>query len=108
MEVTSRPNLKTEPLPRDEMLALDKAFAEATPAEIAIVLGWLINTRKMLMSLTDEKHENWQAELKRMLDRANRNYRINHSTLKTLVGQLQHTTYVLQEGCHFLNRLRTA
>ena len=90
MEVTSRPNLKFEILPRDDMLALDKAFAEATPAEIAIVLGWLINTRKFLMSLPDNK------------------YRINHNALETLVGRLQHTTFVLQEGCHFMNRFRTA
>ena len=38
MEVTGRPNSKFESLPRDELLALDKAHAEATPAEIAIVL----------------------------------------------------------------------
>ncbi|WP_317202142.1 hypothetical protein [Janthinobacterium sp.] len=108
MEVTSRPCLKFETLPRDEMLAIDKAHAEATPAEVAIVLGWLVNTRKLIMSLPDDKHQGWKAELTAMLDKANQNYRINHKALETLVGRLQHTTFVLQEGCHFLNRLRTA
>ena len=108
MELTSRPNSKNEPLPREEMLALDKAHAEATPAEIAIVLGWLINTRKLLMSLTDEKFENWTTEIQNMLDKANGNYRINLEDLARLLGRLQHTTFVLQEGCHFLNRIRTA
>ncbi|WP_317201517.1 hypothetical protein [Janthinobacterium sp.] len=76
MEVTSRPRLKFEILPRDDMLAIDKAHAEATPAEVAIVLGWLVNTRKLIMSLPDDKHQAWKGELTAMLDKANKNYRI--------------------------------
>ena len=33
-----------EPLPYDILLVLTKLLGEGTPAEICIVLGWLINT----------------------------------------------------------------
>ena len=107
MEVTSRPVTEHEPLPRDDMLALDKAHAEATPAETSIVLGWEINTRKLLMSLPNDKHVRWKADVKSILERADKNFRINYETLAQLTGRLQHTTYALPEGRHFLNRIRT-
>ncbi len=46
LDAVSRPLVtEGESLPRDHMLALDKAMAEGTPAEIQIILGWEINTR---------------------------------------------------------------
>ena len=60
------------------------------------------------MSLPDDKFENWNADITATLERANKNFRVNYDTLSKLLGRLQHTTYVLPEGCHFLNRLRTA
>ena len=108
MEVTSRPNLKFESLPREEMLALEKAIAEATPAERAIVLGWLLDTRNLLLRLPDDKHTNWRADTASVLARAKKNYFISYAIMSSLLGRLQHTTLALQEGCHFLNRIRVA
>jgi hypothetical protein len=44
LDTVSRPVQADEPLPRDAMLAIEKALAEGTPAESQIVLGWLIDT----------------------------------------------------------------
>ena len=46
LDVLGRPLLPDggESLPRDEVLAIDKAIAEGTPAERLIVLGWMIDT----------------------------------------------------------------
>lgn len=43
MEVTSRPIADVKPLTRDAILAINKAQAEATPAQRQILLGWLID-----------------------------------------------------------------
>jgi len=43
-----------ESLPQDEVLAINKAITEGTPAERLIVLGWMINTRRLLISLSTE------------------------------------------------------
>ena len=44
LDTVSQPVQVDEPLLRDAMLAIEKALVEGTPAEIQIVLGWLIDT----------------------------------------------------------------
>ena len=108
LELLSRPLGKNEPLPRDAMLALEKAVAEGTPAEIQIMLGWQIDTRRMLIQLPNDKFENWTSDIRDTLDLAKRGRRIQHKELEALIGRLQHAAVILQEGNHFLNRLRSA
>jgi hypothetical protein len=47
--------LPNDTLMRDDLLALEKAIAEGTPSEWLIVLGWLLNTRRLLISLPLDK-----------------------------------------------------
>jgi len=61
IETLSRPPHKQEPLPRDDMLALEKAVAEGTPNEILIVLGWELNARKLLVILPLYKAQDWSS-----------------------------------------------
>ena len=108
LDAASRPVLPHEPLPRDHMLATDKALAEGTPAEAQIILGWKVDTRRLLMSLPDDKHTAWTQEIRNILRSASQNRRIRHKDLEKLLGRLQHAASILSEGNHFLNRLRTA
>ena len=73
LDRVSRPVQADEPLLRDAMLAMEKALAEGTPAEIQIVLGWLIDMHWLLNSLPPEKFNWWIAELNAVLDTAQRN-----------------------------------
>jgi hypothetical protein len=60
MHVTSRPHAGTsEPILRRAMLSLLKLLAEGAPAEEQIVLGWLLDTRRLLVALPDDKHSAW-------------------------------------------------
>ena len=45
-----------EPFFRREQLSLSKLLAEGTPKEIQMILGWLINTRLLTMSLPNDKY----------------------------------------------------
>ena len=108
LAVVARPHSGVEHLPRDDMLSIEKAIAEGTPAEVLIILGWTIDTRRMLISLPKHKHQAWTKDIRTILDKAPGQNRIPLKDLETLLGRLQHTAAILPEGPHFLNRLRTA
>ena len=97
-----------ELLLQDVMLAIEKALAEGTPAEAQIVLGWLIDTHQLLISLPQEKLNQWIAELNAVLETAQRNGHLRHRDLEPLLGSLQHTANILIEGNHFLNQIHLA
>jgi hypothetical protein len=82
LDAASRPVLPDEPLPRDHMLATDKVLAEGTPAELQIILGWQLNTRRLLMSLPDNKHTAWQRDITGVLRSAECNQRVKHKVLE--------------------------
>ena len=96
LDVLGRPLLPDggESLPRDEVLAIDKAIAEGTPAERLIILGWMIDTRRLLININD------------LL--LSKGCRVKLRTLETMVGRLQHVANTMVQGNHFLGRLRSA
>ena len=84
MHITSRPYAgnTSEPIPRRPILSQPKLVAKGSPAEVQIILGWRIDTRRLLVSLPDDKFEAWVADL-----RSFRNRRTSTRTeIETLVG----------------------
>jgi hypothetical protein len=59
MFVTSRPHAgdTQEPILQRAILSMEKLATEGTPEEIQIVLGWLIDTRRLLVALPQDKFE---------------------------------------------------
>jgi hypothetical protein len=58
--VTTRPNAGDDkPIPRRENISVPKLIAEGTPAEEQIVLGWCINTRRLVLRLPGDKFVAW-------------------------------------------------
>jgi hypothetical protein len=108
LDVIARPNTDHEPLKRDAMLSIDKAQAEGTPTERLTILGWMIDTRKLEISLPDEKFQDWSTELTTIITAAKKGHPIKHKTIEKMLGRLQHAALVLTEGNHFLNRIRSA
>ena len=108
LDVLGRPLLQDngESLPRDEVLAIDKAIAEGTPAERLFVFGWMIDTRRLLISLPDGKFTPWTADINDLL--LSKGCRVKQRTLETMVGRLQHVASIMVQGSHFLGRLRSA
>ena len=57
MHVTSRPHAEDKKsILRRAILSMLKLLAEGSPAEQHIVLGWLLDTRRLLVSLPDDKY----------------------------------------------------
>ena len=100
--VTSRPHGgDAEPVPRRSILSGPKLAAEGTPAEVQIVLGWALNTRRLLLALPYDKFVAWSSDLAKVI----RDKRATLEDLMTLVGRLNHAAHVIPLARHFLSRL---
>jgi hypothetical protein len=91
----------------DVLLSLEKAEAEGTPNEVLIVLGWLLDTRRLLISLPQDKFITWTNDLKAIINplRESKGF-ISGKTLESIEGPFQHVATVIPLAGHFLNRVR--
>ena len=106
MQITSRPHSGNteEPIPRRPILSQSKLEAEGSPAEVQIVLGWQIDTRRLLVSLPDDKFKAWSSDLHGI----SRGKHCSRKEVETLVGRPNHTAAVIPDARHFLSRIRAA
>ena len=49
------------------MEAEAKLAAEASPEEVKLILGWLMNFRELIVSLPDNKYIAWSADIGNIL-----------------------------------------
>jgi hypothetical protein len=63
IHAVSRPVAVCEPIPRNKLTAEKKAIAESLLEEVKTTLGWLLDTRRLLISLTIEKYSAWAATI---------------------------------------------
>ena len=98
MHVSMRLLAKDEQVPRKETLSLNKLLLEGTPSELMIVLGWLIDTRRLLLWLPQDKFDRWRKELRNLLA----DPKISKIALKSLIGKLVHAAYVILISSFFI------
>jgi hypothetical protein len=91
-------------LPRVDIISDKKLKAEGTFEEIKTALGWVINTRSLLISLPTDKHLKWSEEIQKMIN----SKRASHSQLESTIGRLNHVAGIIPMFRHFLGRLRHA
>jgi hypothetical protein len=103
IHVTSRPHAgDAEPVKRRDIVSNPKLVAEGGPAEDQIVLGWILNTRTLLVILPSDKFEAWVSDLKVIIAERKSTF----GQLETTVGRLNHAAYIIPLSRHFLNRIR--
>ena len=93
-----------ESLPLHEVLAIDKAIAKGTLAERLIVLGWMIDTRRLLISPCNDKCIACTAGINNLVLLSKARH-VKQQILETMVGRLQHVANIMVQGNHFLGRL---
>jgi hypothetical protein len=104
IHLTSRPHAgPAEPIQRRGLLSDLKLIAEGTPEEIQIVLGWSMDTRRLLLSLPTDKFDAWMQDITKI----STSRKTSFGDLETTVGRLNHAAYVIPLSRHFLNRLRS-
>ena len=77
-----------ESLPRDALLGVSKFLAEARASESKVILGWVVITRSMMVSLPQDKHRAWTDEIRTLMSRPGR--RTTAKELESTIGRLIH------------------
>jgi hypothetical protein len=108
IDVLGRPTHSDDPLPRDPIIAEKKVKAEGTPTEVLTVLGWTIDTRRMLIMLPMEKADNWDADLKQLIMDGDGGKEIARKRLETIQGRNNHVAKIVPGGLHFQSRMYEA
>jgi hypothetical protein len=96
------PNSNSVALTRDNIVSIDKLHAEAGLSEIKTLLGWEIDTRRLLVKLTKEKHHSWTKEIHDIISAKGLT---SKKILESIIGRLNHTASVIPITRHFLSRL---
>ncbi len=101
--ISMRPHAgEDKPIPQREPLNPEKMEAKGVPREIQIVLGWLINTRLLILCLPDYKYTGYSDDIQRILQAK----QVTRKELESILGKLIHASYVIPLARHFLSRLR--
>jgi len=100
----SRPLSSEEVIPRKDIISLKKLRAEGQLSESKTILGWLINTRTLTISLPEIKASVWYQEIEAIIEEG----RVHYKRLESLLGRLNHIAYILSPMRHFMGRLYKA
>jgi hypothetical protein len=96
------PKHPNEPIPQEEMEARNKLEVEAGLEEQKTILGWLVDTRRLLLSLPNNKFVAWTAILNKVLERGT----IMAKEMESIIGHLGHLGMAIHTIYHFMSRLR--
>ena len=89
-------------LKRDNLIADDKNDAEGAPEERKICLGWLLDTRKLTVSLPTHKYKAWSTQITDMLDQKT----VSEKLLASVLGRLENVATIIVMMGHFLSNIR--
>ena len=105
VQAMSRPHAgsELEPVPRRPLLGPEKLEAEGRSSERQIVLGWEIQTRAFLVALPFDKHKAWMEDLGRLVLTG----QATQQETESMIGRLNHASFLIPLSRHFLNEIRT-
>ena len=72
--------------------------------ETKVVLGWLLNSHTLTISLPLDKHKRWVNELKLLISAS----KVSQKALESSLGRLNHVAGIYPSMRHFLGRLYNA
>ncbi len=98
----SRPLDDNKPIPSEMMEARNKLESEALLEETKTIIGWLIDFRRLLIILPDNKFTAWTTAIETMI----KDGTTTAKTLETNIFQLVHLGMAIPFVNHFMSRLR--
>ena len=92
----------TAGIKRDDMVEMEKAAIEGPAEEIKIVLGWKIDTRRLLVSLPEHKFIAWTTQI----DETLKNKTVSNDTLMSILGRPENAAQILVILGHFFSNIK--
>ena len=83
-------------------MAQDKMEAEGVAEEEKICLEWLLNTRKLLVSLPSHKAVAWISQIDKTLQDSS----VSNKELQSILGRLENIAQIMISLGHFLGNIR--
>jgi hypothetical protein len=108
IDVLGRPVHTEDPFPRDPIIATKKVMAEGTPTEILTILGWQIDTRRLLIQLPEEKAKTWETDLSALIQDGDQGYPVTLKHLESIQGRNVHIATIVPGAMHFQSRMYAA
>jgi hypothetical protein len=100
VDTLERANFLEEYIAFDPMLEGEKTNVLGRPQDIKLVLGWVVDTRRLLASLPPEKYAAWTSELETAIAAKG----TNKKSLEKLLGRLSQAATVIPLACFYLGR----
>ena len=102
MHICGRPLSENEPIPRSNLIALNKLSAEANLTKSKTILGWNLDFRQLRIALSKNKHITWSEAITKMIN----DKQTTAKELESNIGRLGHLAVILPFVNHFMSRLR--
>ncbi len=90
-----------EPLPCDDIAALQKLITETGLSEIKTILRWLLDFRRMMIALPVNKFHTYSKAISEMLQRG----WTSNGELESNIGRWVHLGQIIPTVHHFFSRL---
>lgn len=100
----SRPLSSSDVIHRKDIISMKKYAAEGRMEEQKTVLGWIINTRTLRISLPPHKHMKWSKEIHRLFSIP----KVKAKHLEAILGSLNNVACIYNPMRHFLGRIYQA
>ena len=101
-----RPIMSEEPVERNPILSVAKLLAEGGMDETKTILGWIVDTRGLILFHPSVNSKLLVLEIDSMLEFFTTKKPIDRTKLERLIGKLNNIAFLMPEGRFFLNRLR--
>ena len=100
----ARPLNTNDIIPEKDIIATKKYQVEGRLEEQKMILGWILNTRSLEISLPPNKHEKWTKEILRLISIP----KVRGKHLEYILGSLNHVANIYNPMRHFLGRIYQA
>ena len=102
LETLFQPEAQSLHNPRAPIISITKHLAEGLLDRCKTILGWRVNTRSLQVHLTQEKANDWTADITTSI----KDGYCTKETLESMIGRFNHVGCIIHLGKFFLTRLR--
>ena len=100
-----RPVNENDPLPREDVLSLRKLLGEGKLEEVKVILGWMIDSRRFTIHLTEDKAKAWINDLDEIIKLTEERKAIGVKTWQSMNGKCNTAAYIHREMRFFLSKM---
>jgi len=100
----ARPTDSHDIIPRKDIISMKKFRAEGRLEEIKTVLGWVLNTRSLRLSLPPEKLRDWSRDINSMISSKKAYFKL----LELMIGWINHVACILHRMRHYMGHIYQA